>query len=256
MLIISFLHAIFIKMKTTDRKNKKALLNANYHCSTCETLTCSILKNCSVVCLDQVSEAKKCSLYDKGDRILMEGDNSDGVYIISSGKVKIFKSDKDGEQLIIRLAKAGEILGFCPVDEVEEQPISAKALDDTVICYLDSAAFQRISRDNPEMMYGMIKFYNKELKEVETKSLKLARMNVISKVADALITIFEAYGTTGKDNTLNLFLSRQEIASLAGTTKEQVSKILSNFQEKGYIKTKAKQIDILDFAALKNIAKV
>jgi CRP-like cAMP-binding protein len=242
-------------MKTIDRKTKKTV-NVNQHCATCETLTCSIIKDCSPACLDEISLVKKCNIYEKGDRILMEGAESDGVYIISSGKVKIFKSDKDGEQLIIRLAKAGEILGFNPADDSREQTVSAKALDDTVICYLDGKSFQKIVKDNPEMMYGLLKFYNKELNEVENKSLKLARMNVVSKVADALITIYQAYGTTGKNNTLNLFLSRQEIASLAGTTKEQVSKILSEFQAKGYIYTKAKQIDVLDFGALKDIARV
>ncbi len=243
-------------MKIADRKNRNPMQYSELHCSNCETLNCSILKNCTSDCLDEVSLAKKSFFYQKGDRIVMEGDDSDGVYIVSSGKIKVFKSDKDGEQIIIRLARAGEILGYCPVEETASQPISAKALDDSIVCYLNSSSFYNISRKNPDLMFGLIKYFNKELSEVETKSLKLARLNVISKVADALITIYEAYGATGKDNTLNLFLSRQEIASLAGTTKEQVSKTLSEFQAKGYIRTKAKQIDILNFTALKNIAKV
>jgi len=192
----------------------------------------------------------------KGQRILMEGVESDGVYFINTGKVKVFKSDKDDKQLILRFAKSGEILGFCSMDERREQPVSAMALDDTVICYLDNKVFMRIIRDNPEFALGLLKFYNEELMEVENKSLKLARMNVPGKVADALVTMYEAYGTNGNNRTLNLALSRQDIANLAGTTKEQVSKSLSEFKSKGLINTKGKQIDILNFEALNVMAQV
>jgi len=192
----------------------------------------------------------------KGQRILMEGVESDGVYFINTGKVKVFKSDKDDKQLILRFAKSGEILGFCSMDERREQPVSAMALDDTVICYLDNKVFMRIIRYNPEFALGLLKFYNEELMEVENKSLKLARMNVPGKVADALVTMYEAYGTNGNNRTLNLALSRQDIANLAGTTKEQVSKSLSEFKSKGLINTKGKQIDILNFEALNVMAQV
>ncbi|MCX6290701.1 MAG: Crp/Fnr family transcriptional regulator [Bacteroidetes bacterium] len=237
-------------------KIKKSHINVNADCSTCVSLGCSVLRNCSPECLQEVSAAKRCFVYVKGQRILMEGIESDGVYFINTGKVKIFKSDKDDKQLILRFAKSGEILGFCSIDERKEQPVSAVALDDTVICYLDNKDFMRIIRDNPELALGLLKFYNEELIEVENKSLKLARMNVPGKVADALMTMYDAYGSNGKNCTLNLMLSRQDIANLAGTTKEQVSKALSEFKLKGIVKTKGKQIDILNLNSLRSIAEI
>jgi len=241
---------------TANSANSKKPTHLNQDCTTCQTLGCSVLQNCTPECLGEISSEKRCFVYMKGQRILMEGVESDGVYFINTGKVKVFKSDKDDKQLILRFAKSGEILGFCSMDERREQPVSAMALDDTVICYLDNKVFMRIIRDNPEFALGLLKFYNEELMEVENKSLKLARMNVPGKVADALVTMYEAYGTNGNNRTLNLALSRQDIANLAGTTKEQVSKSLSEFKSKGLINTKGKQIDILNFEALNVMAQV
>ncbi|MCC7232581.1 MAG: cyclic nucleotide-binding domain-containing protein, partial [Bacteroidia bacterium] len=83
--------------------------NLFHECSTCETLSCSILKECSLECINAISDEKKCSIYKKGDRILMEGIRSNGVYLIRSGRVKIYKADSDGEDFIIRLAGQGEV---------------------------------------------------------------------------------------------------------------------------------------------------
>jgi CRP-like cAMP-binding protein len=243
-------------MIPVTEKRRKMNLKPSFNCESCVTLGCSVLQNCSPSCLSEISAVKRCFVYVKGQRILMQGTEAEGVYFINTGKVKVFKSDKEDKQLILRFAKAGEILGFCNMDGHTEQPISAMALDDTIICYLDNKDFLNIIKDNPELALGLLKFYNKELSNAEDKSLKLARMNVPAKVADALMTMYEAYGTNGKNLTLNLALSRQDIANLAGTTKEQVSKTLSELKSKGIIRTKGKQIDILNLDQLQDIAHV
>jgi len=81
-------------------------------------------------------------------------------------------------------------------------------------------------------------------------------MTVPEKVADALVTMYEAYGAFGERNTLNLTLSRQDIANLASTTKEQVSKAISELKSKGIIDAKGKQIDLLDIDKLSAIGQL
>jgi CRP-like cAMP-binding protein len=68
------------------------------------------------------------------------------------------------------------------------------------------------------------------------------------------MTIFEAYGAEGRQRTLNLELSRQDIANLAGTTKEQVSKVLTELKKRGMIDTNGKQIDLVNLSALMQLA--
>src|SRR3569832_1381393 len=221
-------------MTNTKSKNKSLLVSQiRSHCADCGARTCSILRDCPSDVLDKVSAAKKCFVYLKGQRILMQGVESNGIYFINTGKVKIYKTDKNNKQLIIRFAKSGEVLGFCSVDDRKEQPASAMALDDTLICHLDYKLFLQIIREYPEMALSMLRYYDAMLSEVEDKSLKLARMNVPSKIADALVTMYEAYGTNGDNRTLNLAISHQKKTDQTETTKEQVSKTLSDFKSHG-----------------------
>jgi CRP/FNR family transcriptional regulator, polysaccharide utilization system transcription regulator len=244
-------------MITARNKSKRLLVSQiRSHCADCGARTCSILRNCPAEVLDKISAAKKCFVYLKGQRILMQGVESNGIFFINTGKVKIYKTDKNNKQLIIRFAKSGEVLGFCSVDDRKEQSASAMALDDTLICHLDYKLFLQIIREYPEMALSMLRYYNDMLSDAENKSLKLARMNVPSKIADALITMYQAYGTNGNNRTLNLAISRQDIADLAGTTKEQVSKTLTDFKTHGIIHAKGKQIDVLDIDKLRQMAEI
>src|SRR3569832_1327448 len=98
-------------MTNTKSKNKRQLVSQIHsHYADCGARTCSILRNCPSDELDKVSAAKKCFVYLKGQRILMQGVESNGIYFINTGKVKIYKTDKNNKQLIIRFAKSGEVL--------------------------------------------------------------------------------------------------------------------------------------------------
>jgi CRP-like cAMP-binding protein len=240
-----------------SKKSKKRLLVSQIrsHCADCGSRTCSILRDCPAEVLDKVSSAKKCFIYLKGQRILMEGVESNGIFFINTGKVKIYKSDKNNKNLIIRFAKSGEVLGFCSVDERAEQPVSAMALDDTLICHLDYKLFLTIIGQYPEMALSLLRNCQQMLSDVESKSLKLARMKVPSKIADALLDMYTAFGTNQNNHTLNLAISRQDIADMAGTTKEQVSKTLGHFKNDGIINFKGKQIDVLDWEKLRELAE-
>jgi CRP-like cAMP-binding protein len=243
-------------MANSKSKNKKVLVSQIHaHCSECGVRACSVLGGCSPDTLDKISYAKKCFIYEKGQRILMEGIDSGGIYFINSGKIKIYKTDKNDKDLIIRFAKAGEVIGFSNVDKGKGHATSAMALDDTLVCYLDNKMFMNVIREYPDIALNLLKYYNELLNQSELQSLKLARMNVTEKVADALYLIYKTYGTNGNNRTLNLLISRQDMADIAGTTKEQISKTLSEFKAKGMINAKGKKIDILDIDALTELAE-
>jgi len=243
-------------MPILKKKNRKELLaQISTHCAECGVRACSIFNDCDPETLDKVSYAKKSFVYLKGQRILIEGMDEKGIYFIHSGKVKIYKTGKNGRQLIIHLAKSGEAIGFRDADKASGQPVSAMALEDTRVCHMDRAVFLNIMRDSPEIAIKVLKHFKDLLTESEEQTLKMARLNVPAKVADALYTIYLAYGANETDQSLNLRLSRQEIADLAGSTKEQISKTLSDLRMQGIIRTKGKQIMVLDLKALQALSE-
>jgi len=241
-------------MPTVKKSNRKELkTQISTHCLTCDVRDCSVLKYCKPATLDRISQAKKSAVYLKGQPILKEGLDDQGIYFIHSGHVKVYKSTRYGRQLILHFARSGEILGFNEADRNSSQPVSAKALNDTRLCYLDKGIFWSVIRENPDISLQLLKRFRGLLASSEEQSLKMARLHVPSKVADALCQMVEAFGTNPFQQ-LNLPLSRQDIADLAGTTKEQVSKTIAEFRMRKLIQTKGRQIAILDLPTLKEIS--
>lgn len=228
----------------------------NLSCHNCPILDCSVLRNCSQDCLEKIDQLKKVVGYLKGHRIIMEGNPARGVYFILSGKVKVYKTDVRGQEVIIRLAKPGEMIGFSSNMDRPEHLVSAMAMEDTLLCHLDQKAFSKLLESDAKLAFEILHYFRDELHRAETRSMKMATMSVQERVADALLTMLEAFGSEGKQRTLNLEMSRQDIANLAGTTKEQVSKVLSELKNKGVIDTDSKRIDLLNLPALNAAAGI
>lgn len=235
---------------------KDALNTTAIHCANCAIKNCSVLKNCTDECLDLITDLKKVVSFVSGQRIIMEGNIARGIYFLESGQVKIFKSDRRGQEIILRFAKPGDVIGFNASEETNEYHVSAMAIVDSRVCFLDFNAFMDLTGHYPELSMSLLRFYRSELSGLELKSLKLATMTVPQKVADAILTMEAAFGSGGINKPLNLILSRQDIANLAGTTKEQVSKVISELNSQGVVETSGKLISILNLGKLQELAKI
>lgn len=225
------------------------------HCSNCKVKDCSILQHCGTACLDVISDAKKMCHFVPGQRILMEGNFAKGVYFIEEGKVKIYKTNSKGQEVILRFAGPGDIIGYNSTEDSSEYHVSAISISDAVTCFIDAVTFQRLMNEFPAFSLALLQYYKKQLQITEQKTLKMATMTVPEKVADALLIMYQAYGASGETRDLNLTLSRQDMANLAGTTKEQVSKAISDLKNQGIIDARGKHISLIDLDALRKIAK-
>ncbi len=247
---------ILFKLQSAQFMKKPVAGKNIIHCSDCSTKECSVLNRCTKECVDLVSKLKKVGYFMAGQRIIMEGSTAKGIYFVENGQVKIYKSDSRGQEIILRFAKPGDVIGFNASEESNEYQVSAMAITDATVCFLDSQTFMDLTGRFLELAIELLRFYKKELSGLEQKSLKLATMTVPQKVADALLTMETAFGSTGMNHTLNLILSRQDIANLAGTTKEQVSKVISDLKSQRIVETQGKFISILQPERLHELARI
>ncbi len=219
-------------------------------CTSCTSKTCLVLNNCQNT-IESFSESRRNLVFEKGNRL--NNSLSDGVYILSEGKLKIYNTGKRGEEIILNFIKPGEFFNIFRNEQNKEYPFQIQALEDSAVCFVDEAAFNRIAKSDPVFLLSFFKSQNNKLNNIQSRFLKTMTMNVPAKVADALITMYDTYGTDVAGN-LDVKLSRFEIAGLATTTKEQVSKAITEFKTAGLIKSKAKKIAILDYAKLKAVS--
>lgn len=227
-------------------------MKKNIFCRECLNNNCFVRKHCSADWLDTLSLAKYQFLQKKGQYVFIEGNPVFGIYFIKEGKVKVTASGHRNREQIVRLAKDGHILGHRGLGG-DFYPVSAVSMEDTTLCFFENKILHEAFMANPEFTYELMMFYSKELRKAEIRMKHLTQMNVREKTADAILFIKEAFGINKDGHTLNVSISREEIAELAGTSVGQIIHNLSDFQKEKIIIKKGKKIQILDEKKLSSI---
>jgi CRP-like cAMP-binding protein len=199
-----------------------------------------------------IDRRKNQEHYERGQFIFKEGSRVFGLYLIQQGKVKVISTGINDKEQIVRLATGGHVVGHRGYGG-ETYPIGAVALEDTTACFVDNDLMYDAFMNNPKLTYEMMMFYAFELRKTEVRQRIIAQMSIREKVADTILYLKEIFGLDEKKKSLNVMLSRQELADMSGTNAEQVTRILSDFEDHSLIKKTGKQILLLNETGLNKI---
>ena len=211
-------------------------------CESCQTKNDSVFNKLTCDEFSVLSIQKYCNYYQKGQTIFTEGNMPAGLYCINSGKVKIYQCGYGGKEQIIRLAKNGDILGYRAL--ISGESYSAKEI------------FFQFLQSNEEITKSIMKLLATELKEAESKIINLAQKPVIERLAEALIMLKEYYGNEDDDNSLNINITREEIANIIGTATETAIRLLSELKKEGILDLSGKKITIINNESLLKLANL
>lgn len=220
--------------------------------SSCNLRDCLLCKLCLPDWIPAVGIHRKNFLIKKGQKVFTEGKPVTGIYFVYSGAVKVHKKWGEEKELIIRFAGKGDIIGHLGLGKEARYPVSATAVEDTMVCYLNMDFFESTLRVNTDLTYALMRFLADELQESHRGMRNLAHMSVRGRIAQALVSLKDQFGT--KDGgTIAVTVSRQDIASFAGTTYETLFKMLNELTVEGCIRLDGKNITILDEDKLRNV---
>lgn len=194
--------------------------------------------------------------YKKGQVIFNEGGHPLGLFCINDGKVKIERSGIDGKEQIVRMAKGGDVLGYRALLSSERYNATAVALDDTDVCFIPRDPFFNVLKTNPRLSLDIIKMLSTELRKAEESITDLAQKPVRERMAEALLFLKETYGFEEDGATLNVVLSREDIANLVGTATETAIRLLSEFKKDGIVLSVGKKLKITDNEKLVKTANI
>jgi CRP/FNR family transcriptional regulator len=211
----------------------------------CDLKSCMFCRQCLPEWLPAINAHRKNLVYNKGENIFEEGAPLQGMFFITQGLVKIHKQWSVDKELILRIAKDGDIVGHRGLGDDTIYPASATALVITSVCYVDLAFFESSLKVNHDFLYKLMMFFAAELKESEKRMRNLAHMPVKGRIANALLTLKNKFGTNN-EGQLNTALSRQDMASYTGTTYETFFRIMNELSEENLIRTNGKNIFILN----------
>jgi len=211
----------------------------------CDLHSCFLCNLCLKEWLPALDIHRKTMEVKKGAVLFEEGSPVEGIYFVYKGKVKVHKKWGTGKELILRIAGKGAILGHRGLGKSMIYPISATALEPSTVCFIDLDFFHATIKVNHEFSYRLMMFFAEELQESEKNMRNLAHMTVKGRVAQALIMLHEKFGVT-ENGAIDILLSRQDLASLAGTTYETVFRIMNELAQEAIVAVASKNISIIN----------
>ena len=230
--------------------------HAPLNCEHCSKRFTSVFCKVEHDSLEQINYEKICTPYKKGQIIFHEGTRPHGIYCVNYGKIKLSKIGEDGKEQILRLVKAGDLLGYRALLSQDKYSASAIALEDSGVCFIPKELFMGILQKDGMLSMEIMKLLSDDLRKAEMSITHLAQKPVRERLAEALLFIKETYGYEEDNQTINLRLSREEIANLVGTATETVIRLLSDLKSEGAISLDGKKIKILSLSKLVHIANI
>ncbi|MCU7552293.1 Crp/Fnr family transcriptional regulator [Chitinophagaceae bacterium LB-8] len=193
-------------------------------------------------------------LYSKGQVIFREGAYPTGIFFIKEGKVKKYKVDKEGREQIVYVANTGELIGFHALLAEERYPDSSAVLENSKIVFIPKDNFMDVLNTSKVLARRLLKTLSHEFAVFANSLALFAQRSVRERFAMQLVLLREKYKQNfvpGMDVEINM--SREDLASLVGTVRENILRILKDFKEEGILETKGRKIIIKDIKKLLSI---
>jgi CRP/FNR family transcriptional regulator len=199
---------------------------------------------------DTLNFEKTIVQLQKGQVLFLQDTKPHGLYCVKKGKLKVYRRGSEGKEQIVRLATDADVVGYRALISDENYQCCAAALEETTLCYVPKKLVQMMMDENVSISKKIMKLLTDDLKNAETKISDLAQKPVRERVAETLLTLKKKYGVESDGVTLNVTLSREELANLVGTATESLIRILSEFKKEGLLELAQKKIKIIDEAHL------
>ena len=225
------------------------MIAKNTNCTDCNNQACLIKRHINDENITPFIENKNTIRCRKGQSIIIEGSPIHGVHFVHTGTIKVFNTGINGREQILRFATKGEMLGQRGFSSQQTYPIGAVAMDDAIMCHFTLDEMKTMLTTLPHISFDFMVYYAEELNRSETKVRMFAHMTVREKVIDTLLYFNRKFGQ--KVGFLNIQLSRRDIADFAGTTEEQVIRMISGLKKDELIKSSGKKIGIINVDKLK-----
>ncbi len=193
--------------------------------------------------------------FEKGATLFVEGDPSDWLYTVLTGRVKVFMTMAHGIDVILEIFGPGDPVGAVAVYESRPYPATAVALESTTCLLVPRQAFFDLLEAHPTLVRGLLLGLTHRLVELTSRLAQLTSGRIETRLARLFLKLAEDNGEAQSGGVfIPMHLSRQEIAELIGTTVETSIRIMSRWGKQGIVRTEKDGFLVVDREALKTLA--
>src|SRR6185437_13639007 len=207
--------------------------------------------------LKDFEQIRSASAYPAGAVLFVEKQNCRGVYVLCEGEVKFSINSREGKTMIVRIAKAGEMLGLLAMISGSSYEVTAETLRPSQIVFINREEFLRFIARHPEAQQNIVKQLSAEY-QVASELVRTLGLTspVPEKLAKLLLDLSADVQTTKRVAKIRLPLTPEEIGECIGVTRETISRTLGDFKQRHLITIQGSTLMIPDRAALERVVNV
>jgi CRP/FNR family transcriptional regulator, nitrogen oxide reductase regulator len=195
--------------------------------------------------MSEIMSAAVRRMVEAGTILFFQGDPADTFYIVIKGRIKLSQVTPDGQQVILRYSASGESFGVIAVLSEMEYPVTAEAAAESQLLTWDRSTMRRLMERYPQIALNSLQILASRVREFQDRMRELATERVERRLARALLRLAHQTGRKTPEGVLiGMPISRQNLAEMTGTTLFTVSRILSQWETQGLVKTGREQVTI------------
>lgn len=194
----------------------------------------------------KISKLTRERKYRKNMIIFVEGEPGEALFFLKEGKVKISKNTPDGREQILHILQSGDIFAEVVLFDGGPYPATAESLEESVVGMIKNSDMDELIKKNPDLGMKIMKIMNKRLVMAQTMIRDLALKDTFGRLASMLLILAKDHGEKSQQGVrIKLALSRQDLANLIGTSRETVTRALSDFKKNKLIEMDKQSITLL-----------
>lgn len=201
--------------------------------------------------LSKIEEAGIIRNYKKDTIILNEFYEGTGLYIIIDGSVKVTENDIEGREIILQLLSQHDYFGEMSLIDGKKPSANVVAMDDCTMFFLSREEFMKLMQAYPEITVALLEELTRRLRFAGIRIKSLSVLNSEGKIASAILQIAENSGRIKQGSVEVVLPYQHDIASMAGTSRETVSRAIHSLEKKGLIEFDGSKVRIPDYNSFK-----
>ncbi len=222
-------------------------------CTNCWLNNSSAFRSCSPEIRQKILLNRKVIKYSKKSYLIKSGNPVSGVFCIQKGTVKILKQGNKGKEFILWIARQGDMVGLNSFLNDEAYTFSATAIDEVSVCFIPAVDLKALLNKEPVVFVQFMRKLCDKLNFVEQRITSISRKSIKAQCAEILLSL-STQNNMDNDKKLYINYSIGDLASLIGTTKNYLYKVLVEFTDKDILSIRNRRLLITNLNALTLIA--
>jgi CRP/FNR family transcriptional regulator len=196
--------------------------------------------------LERISRVSVARSFPAGVRVFHEGDHSDACYLVRRGDLRVTREHSDGRAIALATLGPGDIFGELAMLDGEARSASVETLTDSELLALPAADVRRLLADHPDISVKLIAALTKRLRETNERVARQSFQTVPSRVAGVLTQLIAEESATTSGQGITIRMTQADLAQLAGTSRESVSRFLATLERAGVVRVGRGRVTVVE----------